>query len=313
MSIRRNIARRIHWLLFASVVWAAWTLGPAMWPGTIRGMVVGQDKGKPAADKGAEKKAEPAPAPAAEEAKPAAPAAPATPAAATPEAPKREQISALSWFLHASGVVGLLILGLSVYFVATIGRLFWELRIPVAVPPEIAGRCQDLLAQRNFKGVFDVVKGDDLLFSRLLSHGIAELPNGLAEARDVMERVGESIHVEMEKRISMLAVLGTLGPMIGLVGTLQGMISAFQAIAQGGAELDAQRIANAISMALVITLEGVSLSIPAIWFFSLFRNRVLLITTNVGVEADQFCGISPMRPAPRPRRAEGPRARSAQR
>jgi biopolymer transport protein ExbB len=268
MSIKRSVSRRITWLLLATVAWTAWAMGPAPRPS------VAQDKEK------GEKKAEAAPAPAPEEGKAAVPASGAVEGA--------EKMSALTWFLKASGLVGLFILGLSVYFVATIGRLFWELRIPVAVPPEIAGRCQDLLAQRNFKGVFEVVKGDDSLFSRLLSHGIAELPNGLAEARDVMERVSESIHVEMEKRISVLAVLGTLGPMIGLVGTLMGMIRAFSEIAQGGAELNAQRIALAISMALVITLEGVSLSVPAIWFFSLFRNRVSVITTNAGVEADQF-------------------------
>jgi biopolymer transport protein ExbB len=260
-------------LSLAAIGWAAWVLGPATQPSA------GQEKEK--AKQAAEKKAEPAP---------AAPAEPATtPPAATGSAePTREQMSPLTWFLKASGPVGLFILGLSIYFVATVGRLFWELRMPVAVPPEIVGRCQDLLAQRNFKGVFEVVKGDDSLFARLLSHGIAELPNGLAEARDVMERVGESIHVEMEKRISVLAVLGTLGPMIGLVGTLQGMISAFGEIAQGSQELNSQRIALAISMALVITLEGVSLSVPAIWFFSLFRNRVSAIATSAGVEADQF-------------------------
>jgi biopolymer transport protein ExbB len=259
-------------LALAVVGWAAWVLGPATKPS------IGQEKAKEAA----EKKAEAAPAPAADQAKAGAPASPAT------EPPQKDRLNAFEWFIRASGPVGLFILGLSIYFVATVGRLFWELRMPVAMPPEIVGRCQDLLAQRNFKGVFEVVKGDDSLFSRLLSHGIAELPNGLAEARDVMERVGESIRVEMEKRISMLAVIGTLGPMIGLVGTLQGMIEAFGEIAQGGEELNSQRIAMAISMALVITLEGVSLSVPAIWFFSLFRNRVSAITTSAGVEADQF-------------------------
>jgi len=272
MSIERGVSRKIPWLVLAMVGWAAWVLGPATRPSA------GQEKGK----EGAEKKVEPAPAPAPDQAKAGAPAASPT------EPPKTEQMGAFEWFLRASGPAGLFILGLSIYFVATIGRLFWELRMPVAVPPEIVGRSQDLLAQRNFKGVFEVVKGDDSLFSRLLSHGIAELPNGLAEARDVMERVGESIHVEMEKRISMLAVIGTLGPMIGLVGTLQGMISAFREIAQGGQELNSQRIALAISMALVITLEGVSLSVPAIWFFALFRNRVSAIATSAGVEADQF-------------------------
>ena len=145
----------------------------------------------------------------------------------------------------------------------------------------------------------------------MLGHGIAELPNGLAEARDVMERVGESIHVEMEKRISVLSVMGTLGPMIGLVGTLMGMIKAFSAIAQGGAELDAQRVAGAISMALVITLEGVSLSVMAIWCFSFFRNRVSVITTNVGIEADQF--LRHLAHAARAKSPAAPRAEPARR
>ena len=75
-------------------------------------------------------------------------------------------------------------------------------------------------------------KEDDSFFSRLLTTGITELPNGLAEAREAMERVGEAITAEMEKKISMLAVLGTLGPMIGLLGTLKGMIASFSVIAR---------------------------------------------------------------------------------
>jgi biopolymer transport protein ExbB len=205
----------------------------------------------------------------------------------TPGAPKQVK-SALEWFIEASGLIGLFILALSVYFVATVGKLFWELRLPIAVPPEITGRVQDLLSQRDFKGVFNVVKDDDSIFSRLLSTGITELPNGLAEARDVMDRVGEAIHVEQEKRISVLAVLGTLGPMIGLLGTLKGMISSFSVIAMYDTTLKASQVAGGISEALLLTFEGVALSVPAIWFFSFFRNRVSVITTTAALEADNY-------------------------
>ncbi len=233
-----------------------------------------------------EEKAAAAEAPAAEEAAPAQEGE----AKAVPEAPgqPKQVKSALQWFIEASGLIGLFILGLSVYFVATVGKLFWELRLPVAVPPEITGRIQDLLNQRDFKGIFSVVKEDDSIFSRLLSTGISELPNGLAEARDVMDRVGESIHVELEKRISVLAVLGTLGPMIGLLGTLKGMISSFSVIAMYDTTLKASQVAGGISEALLLTFEGVSLSVPAIWFFSFFRNRVSVITTTAALEADNF-------------------------
>jgi biopolymer transport protein ExbB len=172
--------------------------------------------------------------------------------------------------------------------VATVARLFFEMRLPMAIPPDLVARCEDLLQQRDFKSIFAVVKEDDSFWSRIVSTGIAELPNGLSEARDVMERNGESITVEWEKKISIMAVLGTLGPMIGLLGTLQGMIASFSVIARAGTQLNASAVAKGISQALVLTFEGVSLSVPSIYFFSLFRNRVSVISTTAMLEADQF-------------------------
>jgi biopolymer transport protein ExbB len=149
-------------------------------------------------------------------------------------------------------------------------------------------QCENLLEQRDFKGIYGLVREDDSFFSRALSTGISELPSGLPEAREAMERVGEAITAEMEKKISMLAVLGTLGPMIGLLGTLKGMIASFGIIARSGAELKPNEVAGGISEALLLTFEGVALSVPAIYFFALFRNRVIYIATSVMLSADQF-------------------------
>jgi biopolymer transport protein ExbB len=120
-----------------------------------------------------------------------------------------------------------------------------------------------------------------------LAAGIAELPNGLPDAREALERVGEAETVEMEKRISMLAVLGTLGPMIGLLGTLKGMIASFGAIATGGT-IQPDLVAKGISESLLLTFEGVFLSVPAIYFYAFFRNRVMTISVNAMLEADQL-------------------------
>ena len=145
-----------------------------------------------------------------------------------------------------------------------------------------------MLETRNFKGIYGLVKDDDSFFSRLLTAGITELPNGLAEAREAMERLGEAITTEMEKKISMLAVLGTLGPMIGLLGTLKGMIAAFIVIGQSDQQVKASEVAGALSEALVLTFEGVALAVPSIYFYALFRNRVMYIASSVILTADQF-------------------------
>ena len=165
------------------------------------------------------------------------------------------------------------------------------------MPPEIVGQCEALLEQRDFKGIFNVVKEDDSYFSRVLVTGITELPNGLSEARDSMERIADMLTAEMEKKISMLAVLGTLGPMIGLLGTLKGMIASFSVIAMSDVQLKASQVAKGISEALVLTFEGVGLSVPSIYFFALFRNRVTMISVTSLTRADRVpAALCPGRP-----------------
>jgi biopolymer transport protein ExbB len=253
MNMESSVVRRKAWFLLGLMVCVTLALT------TVPRYSLAQGEEKPAAAAGEEKKT---------------------------EAPHVE--SFLSWVVRCSGFIGLVILLLSIYFVSTVGRLFWEMRMEIASPPEMVLQCESLLEQRDFKGIYNLVKEDDSFFSRLMSTGISELPNGLAEAREAMDRVGDAIAAEMEKKISMLAVLGTLGPMIGLLGTLKGMIAAFSVIARSDVQMKASEVAEAISEALLLTFEGVALSVPAIYFFALFRNRIIFIASSVMLTADQF-------------------------
>jgi biopolymer transport protein ExbB len=210
------------------------------------------------------------------------------PAATDGNHPSTETKSGFLWFVESSGLIGLFILLLSIYFVATVVQLFIQFRPDVAAPPTIVRQAESSLESRDIQGMYNLVAADDSFFSRILATGIAEMPHGLNEARDAMERQADAITVEMEKKISILAVLGTLGPMIGLLGTLKGMISSFSVIALEGVALKPSAVAKGISEALILTLEGVFLSVPAIFFFSLFRNRVATISVNTFLMADDF-------------------------
>lgn len=216
---------------------------------------------------------------------------PPPPVAAASEAEQvkpAEQQSYLWWILRSSGLIGLVILVLSIYFLATVGRLFIELRPQVATPPELVKKTEELLQKGDFTGIFNAVKGDASFYARVLTAGIKELPNGIAAAREAMEGVGEVVTVDMERKISMLAVLGTLGPMIGLLGTLKGMISSFSVIALSDVQLKASEVAGGISEALLLTFEGVALAVPAIYFFAIFKNRVASISVETVFLADEF-------------------------
>jgi biopolymer transport protein ExbB len=142
------------------------------------------------------------------------------------------------------------------------------------------------MGRGDFPAIFTLVREDDSFLGRVLTAGMAELPFGLSEARLAMDRTGDAETVGLEKQISMLAVLGTLGPMIGLIGTLKGMISSFSVIAMSDVQLKASEVAGGISEALLLTFEGVALSVPAIYFYAVFRNRVASISASCMVQAD---------------------------
>jgi biopolymer transport protein ExbB len=201
-----------------------------------------------------------------------------------------ESQSLLGWVAQSSGLIGAVILLLSFYFVATVVRLFLVLRESVAAPPELIERIDELFQKRDFRELYQVLRNDGSFLANILASGMSKLSNGLQEARNTLDRASDAATITMEKSCSMLAVLGTLGPMIGLLGTLQGMITSFRVIAQTETQVKASAVAGGISTALILTFEGVLLSVPAIYFFALFRNRVATISANTTLLADNLLG-----------------------
>lgn len=80
------------------------------------------------------------------------------------------------------------------------------------------------------------------------------------------------MRVSKEKFVACLASIATLGPMIGLIGTVYGMSIAFMELSRPGAPRP-DKIADGISQALICTLLGIGLSVPAIFTHAFFRNR----------------------------------------
>ncbi len=267
------------WLIFtllsSGLVWYA-TSG--------MGLARAQEAAKtdaPAAKEAAPPKSEPAdePAPAAKNSAPAA--------AGEGTAPPGPE-SLLRLAIRASGPIGFFLLLLSIYFTALVIRLFMEFRVSEAVPTPLVERLETAIKDKKFQDAYDVCKDSDSFLARLVRTGIANLPNGRADAKEAMEEASEEIVTNYEMKISYLAVIGTLGPMIGLVGTLWGMIMSFKEIATAaGAQPRPEKVAEGISTALFITLEGVTLSVPAIFFFAFFRNRIAQMTMEATRVADR--------------------------
>jgi biopolymer transport protein ExbB len=282
-----GVTDRRRWLLFTVLS------GLLVWltAGGV-GLVGAQEPAGKAEAPAAAKEAPPAkdenPAPGGANAAPAPAANPAAPAGTAGGTAPPAQDSLLTLAIRSSGPIGAFLLLLSIYFTALVIRLFMELRISEAVPAPLVDRLETAIREKKFQDAYDVCKDNDSYLARLVRTGIANLPNGRAEAKEAMMEASDEIVTSMDMRISYLAIIGTLGPMIGLVGTIWGMIMSFKEIAMAaGAQPRPDQVAQGISTALFITLEGVSLSVPAIFFFAFFRNRIAQMTMEATRVADR--------------------------
>ena len=206
----------------------------------------------------------------------------------TADAASREeaQESFLMWMYRSSGWIGVAIVAMSFYLIALVVWMAFHCRTSVAVPRELVREVQEMLDQKMYSEAYHRLAADRSLVAQVLSAGVRKLPSGLPAAQRAMELANEDLTMQMEHRTTYLATVGTLGPMIGLVGTVYGMILAFRVIATEGATPQASELAKGISTALFATLEGIALSIPAIYFYALYRNRIARLSLEAGIAAE---------------------------
>lgn len=208
--------------------------------------------------------------------------------------------SFLSWMIEASGPIGLVLLLLSIYMVAVIAWMLLEYRRSKALPEGLVRELTELLGQRRYPQAFDRLAGDRSFLGRVLNAGVRRLGSGQASAHRAMQLANDDVTMEMEHRTTYLATIGTLGPLIGLLGTVYGMIIAFRVMSSQGTP-DATALAGGISIALFATLEGIFVAIPAIASYAFFRNRIARLSLDVEQTAesllDQFVpGVRPANP-----------------
>lgn len=190
-------------------------------------------------------------------------------------------LEALGW------VFGPLLLAVSVTLLALIVLLALDLRMISAIPPGFVDEFTDIVNKRKFKEAFDMARNDPSFLGQVLTAGMSRLQYGLEDAREAAANTLESIKSDKEQKNNYTAVIATLGPMFGLVGTVYGMIKAFSVLATAK-QVNPSELADGIAHALVVTLFGVAISVPAIFFNAFYRNRITRVCMDVGHIADDL-------------------------
>lgn len=191
--------------------------------------------------------------------------------------------------IRSAGIVfGPLILLISIALVALIVLLAMDLRMNISIPPAFVEEFTDTVNKRKFKEAFELCKGDTSFLAQVITAGMGRLQYGIEDAREAAQNTVESIKASKDQLIAYLGAIGTLGPLIGLVGTVFGMILAFMKLADPTKAANAADLAGDISHALVVTMLGVGLSLFAIFFHTFFKNRLTRVVMDTSNIADDL-------------------------
>ncbi len=182
--------------------------------------------------------------------------------------------------ITSGGALGI-ILWLAIFFtsiacVALIVDAFLTVRASKVMPPTLVENVQTAMEQGDVMKALQHCEEEPCPVSNILSAGFSNVEEGFDTIQDAVSVAAAMEEERLMQRVNYLNVVGNLAPMLGLLGTVQGMISAFAGLANAGAA-GGGALALSISQALWTTAFGLFVAIPALAFFYFFRNRASTI------------------------------------
>jgi biopolymer transport protein ExbB len=217
--------------------------------------------------------------------------APADPAAGGSQPqPKRRTLFDT---LIDGGWVGLLIILLSMVAVFFIVEHFISIRKAVLMPEVILDDLEQLIAQGQVDEAIEYCQEPQnySLATNCVLAGLERFKGsefGFAEYKAAVEEAGEDQTGRLYRKTEVLGLIGSIAPMLGLTGTVLGMINAFNTIAMKGGMARPDELAGGIGQALVTTLLGLVVAIPAMVAFSFFRNKIDSLVAEAGKRIERI-------------------------
>jgi biopolymer transport protein ExbB len=179
----------------------------------------------------------------------------------------------VQWLIRAGGGIGLVTIGLSVAMVALIVEHLITIRRGALMPGGLAEEVHRLLLEGQFREAQEVCHNHPSFLGHVLAAGVSEAELDYSAVEKAMEEAAIEQSARLFRKIEFLNVIGTLAPMLGLMGTVWGMILAFNTF-QFSTNPQVSELAPHIATALVTTLFGLLVAVPAIAAFAMFRHRI---------------------------------------
>ena len=192
--------------------------------------------------------------------------------------PSQQQKSGGGFFdiVFGSGIVGTILWfalfgdgAMAIYFAVD---CFVLIKPQKLMPSSLIASVQSAMAEGDVMKALKACENEPSAMSNILSTAFQHVEDGYDVIQESVNGAADLETERLMQRLTWISVCSNLGPSLGLLGTVQGMILTFQALAQGGAG-DASMLANSIGQALWTTAGGLIVSIPSITVYYSLRNK----------------------------------------
>jgi biopolymer transport protein ExbB len=190
-------------------------------------------------------------------------------------------------FMQSFDFFTVLLLAGSVAAGAYVFRALVEVRPGSIMPPDRTRAITDMLKQNRFAELRGYVDKDRSFLSRVLAAAFAQ-GHSRESMREAAEMAASEQVASWFRRIEPLNIIGNLGPLVGLAGTVWGMILAFTSLGQAGGQAGPADLSLGISKALFHTLLGLCLAIPCLLVFGFYRSIIDRHCTRAMVTAAEM-------------------------
>jgi biopolymer transport protein ExbB len=207
--------------------------------------------------------------------------------AAQPAATPKHSINPFGIVVQNLDFVFFIIVLCSIIGVTLIIQGFIKARATVMMPEESTNHIRELISQRQFKELIDYTETDPSFISKALNPALKRAPSFAAMKEAMETAIGEQT-ADQFRRIEYLNIIGNLGPLLGLLGTVLGMIEAFGQMSASGGQANPSELAGGISKALCHTMLGLLLALPCLAAFGVLRTMVDRLTVQGALIAEEL-------------------------
>jgi biopolymer transport protein ExbB len=190
-------------------------------------------------------------------------------------------------FSHLDDPIFWIIGTLSIIGLTLIIQGFLTNRSEVLMPEATTNRIREMIGARQFKEVLEFTENDPSFVSRAINAALKRAPDFQLMKEGMETAIGEQT-AEQFRKIEYLNIIGNLGPLLGLLGTVYGMIVAFSAMQAEGGSASPATLAGGISKALAHTFLGLMLAVPCLAAFGVLRTMVDRLTVRGALVAEEL-------------------------